>query len=66
MGRLTKKRRSAIMSVAQENTRYYNIALDLDESKIERGELHHVDPNIPPTPGYWVAAWVFVPEDEEL
>lgn len=62
--RLTKKLRADIMAAAQENTKYYCVALDLDESKIQRGEKHHIDPNLNPTPGYWVAAWVFVADED--
>ena len=62
--RMTANRRAAILAVARESTRFYNIELDLDASgKIEHGHLQHMDDDIPPTPGYWIPAWVFVAED---
>ena len=66
MGRLSKKKCNEYRNAAILAVQYYTACIAMnDDAPVIRFTKQHEDPDVPPTPGYIVQAWVFI-SDEDL
>jgi len=65
MPRLTSKLKEIIRAKAIETCECYSATLAYHEdAPVVKHTRQHLDPDVPPTPGYLVQAWIFVSEEE--